>query len=108
MTMQNPVPLDLTQANLSGLMEAGQAIANIPGAAGGSSPLGGLGETLDTVQRLLDMAGQFTDRVDHFANVINKYRNMDMPGMQQDQGGFFSAGPGDRRRHLPTTVRRDH
>ena len=41
MTMQNPIPLDLTQANLGGLMEAGQAIANIPGATGGSSPLGG-------------------------------------------------------------------
>ena len=92
MTMGNQIPLDLTQANLSGLMEAGQAIANIPGAPGGSSPLGGLGETLDTVQRLLDMAGQFTDRVDHFANVINKYRNMDMPGMQQDQNGFFPQG----------------
>ena len=92
MTMGNQIPLDLTQANLSGLMEAGQAIANIPGAPGGSSPLGGLGETLDTVQRLLDMAGQFTDRVDHFANVINKYRNMDMPGMQQDQSGFFPQG----------------
>ena len=110
MTMGNQIPLDLTQANLSGLMEAGQAIANIPGAAGGSSPLGGLGETLDTVQRLLDMAGQFTDRVDHFANVINKYRNMDMPGMnQQDQSGFFPQGQvidGDIYRP-PSTVTTD-
>ena len=45
MTMGNQIPLDLTQANLSGLMEAGQAIANIPGAPGGSAPLGGLGDS---------------------------------------------------------------
>ena len=90
MTMQNP--LDLTQASLGSLMEAGQTIANLPGAGGGSSPLGGLGEMLDTFQRVLDMAGQFTDRVDHFGNVINKFRNMDMPGMNQQDQGLFPQG----------------
>jgi len=90
MTMQNP--LDLTQASLGSLMEAGQTIANLPGAGGGSSPLGGLGEMLDTFQRVLDMAGQFTDRVDHFGNVINKYRNLDMSGMNQEDQGPFPQG----------------
>jgi hypothetical protein len=77
MTMQNP--LDFTQGDLAGLMDAGQTIANIPGTGGGSSPLGGLGDMLDTVQRVLDMAGQFTDRVDKFGTLIARYKGLEMP-----------------------------
>ena len=93
MTMQDP--LDLTQTGLRGLMEAGQALTNIPGVGGGSSPLGGIGQMLDTVERILDIAGRFNERVDGFAGTIAKYRGMDMPGMnQQPEGQFFpAAGP---------------
>ena len=89
MTMQNPIPLDLTQANLGGLMEAGQAITNIPGAAGGSSPLGGIGDMLNTVERVLNLANQFNDSFDRFGMTIAKFKGMAMPGLQQDNGGFF-------------------
>ena len=92
MTMGNQIPLDLTQANLGGLMEAGQAIANIPGAAGGSSPLGGIGDMLNTVERVLNLANQFNDSFDRFGMTIAKFRGMDMPGMQQDHGAFFPQG----------------
>jgi len=90
--MQNPIPLDLTQANLGSFMEAGQAIASIPGVTGGSSPMGGIGEMLNTVERVLNLANQFNDSFDRFGMTIAKFRGMDMPGMQQDQGGFFSQG----------------
>ena len=109
MTMQNPIPLDLTQANLGGLMEAGQAIANIPGAAGGSSPLGGIGDMLNTVERVLNLANQFNDSFDRFGMTIAKFKGMDMPGLQQDQGGFFPQGQvidGDIYRP-PSTVTTD-
>jgi hypothetical protein len=91
MTMQNP--LDFTQADLAGLMEAGQTIANLPGVGGGSSPLGGLGEMLDMAQRVLNLAGDFTTKVDNFQTVIAKYRGMGMPGMnQQQESGFPPSG----------------
>jgi|TARA_R110000824_G_scaffold42056_4_gene124385 hypothetical protein len=109
MTMQNPIPLDLTQANLGGLMEAGQAIANIPGATGGSSPLGGIGDMLNTVERVLNLANQFNDSFDRFGMTIAKFKGMDMPGLQQDQGGFFPQGQvidGDIYRP-PSTVTAD-
>ena len=90
--MQNP--LDLTQGDLQGLMEAGQTLANIPGVGGGSSPLGGVGELLNTVERVLNMASQFSDSVDRFGVTIARLKGMDMPGMNQpDQGSFFPAGP---------------
>jgi len=91
MTMQNP--LDFTQGDLAGLMEAGQTIANMPGIGGGSSPLGGLGDMLDMAQRVLNLAGDFTTKVDNFQTVIAKYRGMGMPGMnQQQESGFFPPG----------------
>ena len=91
MTMQNP--LDFTQGDLAGLMEAGQTIANMPGIGGGSSPLGGLGDMLDMAQRVLNLAGDFTTKVDNFQTVIAKYRGMGMPGMnQQQESGFPPSG----------------
>ena len=89
--MQNP--LDITQGDLSGLMEAGQTLASIPGVGGGSSPLGGVGELLNTVERVLKMASEFNDNVDRFGMTIAKFKGMDMPGMNQPaQGGFFPSG----------------
>ena len=91
MTMENP--MDFTQGDLAGLMDAGQALVNMPGVSSGSSPMGGIGEMLDTVQRILNMAGQFNDSVDRFGSTIAKFKGMDMPGMNQPQEtGFFPAG----------------
>jgi len=90
--MQNP--LDLTQGDLQGLMEAGQTLANIPGVGGASSPLGVVGELLNTVERVLKMASEFNDNVDRFGMTIAKFKGMDMPGMNQPAtGAFFPAGP---------------
>jgi len=89
--MENP--MDFTQGDLAGLMDAGQALVNMPGVSSGSSPMGGIGEMLDTVQRILNMAGQFNDSVDRFGSTIAKFKGMDMPGMNQPQEtGFFPAG----------------
>ena len=85
MTMQNP--LDFTQGDLAGLMEAGQTIANMPGISGGSSPLGGVGELLDTVQKGLNMFEQFQQSVDKFGITIAKLRGAEGLG-QPAQGGF--------------------
>ena len=85
MTMQNP--LDFTQGDLAGLMEAGQTIANMPGIGGGSSPLGGVGELLDTVQKGLNMFEQFQQSVDKFGTTIAKLRGAEGLG-QPAQGGF--------------------
>ena len=85
MTMQNP--LDFTQGDLAGLMEAGQTIANLPGVGGGSSPLGGVGERRDTVQKGLNMFEQFQQSVDKFGTTIAKLRGAEGLG-QPAQGGF--------------------
>ena len=85
MTMQNP--LDFTQGDLAGLMEAGQTIANMPGVGGGSSPLGGVSELLDTVQKGLNMFEQFQQSVDKFGTTIARLRGAEGLG-QPAQGGF--------------------
>jgi hypothetical protein len=89
MTMQNP--LDFTQGDLAGLMEAGQTIANMPGIGSGSSPLGGVGELLDTVQKGLNMFEQFQQSVDKFGTTIAKLRGAEGLG-QPAQGGGFPTG----------------
>jgi len=92
MTMQNP--LDLTQGDLQGLMEAGQTLANIPGVGGGSSPLGGVGELLETIQKGLNMFEQFQGSVEKFGTTIAKLRSAEGLGIDPPaQGGFFPAGP---------------
>jgi len=88
MTMQNP--LDFTQGDLAGLMEAGQTIANMPGIGGGSSPLGGVGELLDTVQKGLNMFEQFQQSVDKFGTTIAKLRGAE--GLGQPAHGGFPTG----------------
>ena len=89
--MQNP--LDLTQADLQGLMEAGQTLANIPGVGGGSSPLGGVGELLNTGERFLNLFKGFTETVDKFGNTIKGLRSAEGLGIDPPaQGGFFPAG----------------
>jgi|TARA_R110002020_G_scaffold358930_1_gene571696 hypothetical protein len=89
MTMQNP--LDFTQSDLAGLMEAGQTIANLPGVGGGSSPLGGISELLDTVQKGLNMFEQFQQSVDKFGTTIARLRGAEGLG-QPEQSGFFPPG----------------
>jgi hypothetical protein len=89
--MQNP--LDLTQGDLSGLMEAGQTLANIPGVGGGSSPLGGVGELLETIQKGLNMFEQFQGSVEKFGTTIAKLRSTEGLGIDPPvQGGFFPPG----------------
>ena len=89
MTMQNP--LDFTQGDLAGLMEAGQTIANMPGVGGGSSPLGGVSELLDTVQKGLNMFEQFQQSVDKFGTTIARLRGAEGLG-QPTQSGLFPPG----------------
>ena len=89
--MQNP--LDLTQTDLQGLMEAGQTLANIPGVGGGSSPLGGVGELLETLQKGLNMFDQFQGSVEKFGTTIAKLRSAEGLGIDPPaQGGFFPSG----------------
>ena len=86
-------PLDLTQGDLRGLMEAGQTLANIPGVGGGSSPLGGVGELLETLQKGLNLFEQFTGSVEKFGTTITKLRSAEGLGIDPPaQGGFFPAG----------------
>jgi len=90
--MQNP--LDLTQTDLRGLMEAGQTLANIPGVGGGSSPLGGIGELLNTGERFLNLFKGFTETVDKFGNTIKGLRSAEGLGIDPPvQGALFPAGP---------------
>ena len=90
--MQNP--LDLTQGDLQGLMEAGQTLANIPGVGGGSSPLGGVGELLNQGERLLNLWGQFNEHLTKSGDMIVKLRSAEGLGIDPPaQGTFFPAGP---------------
>jgi len=90
--MQNP--LDLTQGDLRGLMDAGQTLANIPGVGGGSSPLGGIGELLDTAERFFNLFDRFNKGAAEFGGTIAKLRGAEGLGIDQPaQGSFFPAGP---------------
>jgi len=90
--MQNP--LDLTQTDLRGLMEAGQTLANIPGVGGGSSPLGGIGELLDTAERFFNLFDRFNKGAAEFGGTIAKLRGAEGLGIDPPvQGSFFPAGP---------------
>ena len=90
--MQNP--LDLTQGDLQGLMEAGQTLANIPGVGGGSSPLGGIGELLDTAERFFNLFDRFNKGAAEFGGTIAKLRGAEGLGIDPPvQGAFFPAGP---------------
>jgi len=90
--MQNP--LDLTQTDLRGLMEAGQTLANIPGVGGGSSPLGGVSELLDTAERFFNLFDRFNKGAAEFGGTIAKLRGAEGLGIDPPvQGAFFPAGP---------------
>ena len=90
--MQNP--LDLTQTDLRGLMEAGQTLTNIPGVGGGSSPLGGIGELLDTAERFFNLFDRFNKGAAEFGGTIAKLRGAEGLGIDPPvQGAFFPAGP---------------
>ena len=85
--MQNP--LDLSQADLSGLMEVGQTVADVGAIGGSNNPLGGVGELLNTAERLLNVWGQFNNKVGESGMMLAKLRGMIDP---QDQGGFIPSG----------------
>jgi len=88
--MQNP--LDLTQTDLRGLMEAGQTLANIPGVGGGSS--GGVGELLNTAERFLNLFERFNDGFQKAGITIKGLRSAEGLGIDPPvQGSFFPAGP---------------
>jgi len=88
--MQNP--LDLTQTDLRGLMEAGQTLANIPGVGGGSS--GGVGELLNTAERFLNLFERFNDGMQKAGITIKGLRSAEGLGIDPPvQGSFFPAGP---------------
>jgi len=88
--MQNP--LDLTQTDLRGLMEAGQTLANIPGVGGGSS--GGIGELLNTAERFLNLFERFNDGFQKAGITIKGLRSAEGLGIDPPaRGAFFPAGP---------------
>jgi len=90
--MQNP--LDLSQGDLRGLIEAGQTLNNIPGVGGGSSPLGGFGELLNTAERFLNLFERFNDGFQKAGTTITKLRGAEGLGIDQPaQGSFFPPGP---------------
>ena len=86
-------PLDLTQADLPGLMEVGKAVASIPGASGPDSPLGGIGDFFNTIERGLNLWDQINRRVAESGMTIAKLRSVEQLGMQQEPSGFQAAGP---------------
>jgi len=89
--MQNP--LDLSQGDLRGLMEGVQTVANIPGVGGGSSPLGGVSELLDTAERFFNLFDRFNAGVNQFGTTITKLRGAEGLGIDQPaQGSFFPPG----------------
>ena len=85
--MQNP--LDLTQGDLSGLMEVGQTVADVSAMGGSNNPLGGVGELLNTLERVINVWGQVNSRVNESGMTIAKLRGMIDP---QDQGDFIPTG----------------
>jgi hypothetical protein len=85
--MQNP--LDLSQADLSGLMEVGQTVADVSAIGGSNNPLGGVGELLNTAERLLNVWGQFNSKVGESGMVLARLRGMIDP---EDQGGTIPSG----------------
>jgi hypothetical protein len=85
-------PLSLTQADLPGLMEVGRAVSSIPGASGTDSPLGGIGDFFNTIERGLNLWDQINKRVAESGMTIAKLRSVEQLGVQQNQGDFFPAG----------------
>ena len=85
-------PLSLTQSDLPGLMEVGRAVSSIPGASGPDSPLGGIGDFFNTIERGLNLWDQINKRVAESGMTIAKLRSVEQLGIQQDQGNFFPAG----------------
>ena len=85
--MQNP--LDLSQADLSGLMDAGRTVADVSSIGGSNNPLGGVGDLLNTIERVINVWGQVNNKVNESGMTIAKLRGMIDP---QDQGGFVPSG----------------
>lgn len=86
-------PLNLTQADLPGLMEVGRAVSSIPGASGADSPLGGIGDFFNTLERGLNLWDQINRRVAESGMTIAKLRSVEQLGIQQEPSGFQASGP---------------
>ena len=86
-------PLNLTQADLPGLMEVGKAVSSIPGASGPDSPLGGIGDFFNTIERGLNLWDQINRRVAESGMTIAKLRSVEQLGIQQEPSGFQASGP---------------
>ena len=86
-------PLNLTQADLPGLMEVGKAVSSIPGVSGAESPLGGIGDFFNTIERGLNLWDQINRRVAESGMTIAKLRSVEQLGMQQEPSGFQASGP---------------
>ena len=86
-------PLNLTQADLPGLMEVGRAVSSIPGVSGADSPLGGIGDFFNTIERGLNLWDQINRRVAESGMTIAKLRSVEQLGIQQEQTGFQMSGP---------------
>jgi len=86
-------PLNLTQADLPGLMEVGRAVSSIPGASGPDSPLGGIGDFFNTIERGLNLWDQINRRVAESGMTIAKLRSVEQLGIQQEPNGFQASGP---------------
>ena len=85
-------PLSLTEADLPGLMEVGRTVSSIPGASGADSPLGGIGDFFNTIERGLNLWDQINKRVAESGMIIAKLRSVEQLGVQQEQGDFFPQG----------------
>ena len=86
-------PLNLTQTDLSGLMEVGRTVSSIPGASGADSPLGGIGDFFTTIERGLNLWDQINKRVAESGMTLAKLRSVEQLGIQQEQPGYQAAGP---------------
>ena len=82
--MQNP--LDLSQADLSGLMEVGQTVADVGAIGGSNNPLGGVGELLNTIERVINVWGQVNNKVNESGMTIAKLRGI---SIRRTRAGLF-------------------
>ncbi len=85
--MQNP--LDLTRGDLAGLMEAGRTMADMGAVGGSNNPLSGVGEALNTLERIINVWGQVNNKVAESGMTIARLRGMIDP---QEQGGVIPSG----------------
>ena len=90
MVMNNP--MDLTQGDIKTLMEAGQTIAQVPGMAGGNSPLGGISDMMELFDKGISLFERFNQSVDTFGMTIARLRGYEGGNLPPVEGQFFPQG----------------